>query len=155
VRPAASTPDCSLVSGKAQSFNLFRQAPPFHATVRSQGFCDRQCVGRGRVLNWPHAPKRAAAVVFEGATVKTAYLLWFWRLAGHDALFLARADGTPQRSRFGPPDPGSVYHNIVLKYRRATGVSAKGKRVVRALAARQQRALARGGYRPKVQEWLG
>src|ERR1017187_8640833 len=91
LRPAASTRstwDCSLVRGTAQSFNLFRQAPPFHAAVRSQGFCDRQCVARGRVHQWPHVPKRPAAVVLEGATVKTAEFLWFCRLAGHGASLL-------------------------------------------------------------------
>src|ERR1700691_378131 len=85
LRPEASTRstwDCNLVRGTAQSFNVFRQSPAVHAAVRSQRFCDRQCVGRGRALNGPHVPKRPAAIVFKGAMVETGEVLQLNRWGG-------------------------------------------------------------------------
>ena len=73
--------------GTAQSFNLFRQAPPVHAAVRPQRFGNRQCVGRRRFPNGPHVPKRPASVIFESALVETAKVLLFCRPVRHHASF--------------------------------------------------------------------
>ena len=57
-----------------------------------------------------------------------------------------------------PLSPGSVYHNIVLKYGRATGISAELNGLcVHSLraTARPPKALSHEADIAKVQEWLG
>jgi integrase/recombinase XerD len=54
-------------------------------------------------------------------------------------------------------DPGSIYRNIVIKYAKATGISAEaiGVCVHSTRATSATNALANGADIAKVQEWLG
>jgi len=75
------------VRGTAETFDLFRQTPPSHSAVRSQGFGDRQGVGRGRLVKGPQVPKGLCPVFRKGAAVKAGDLeIW---CVDHRLLFLA------------------------------------------------------------------
>jgi hypothetical protein len=65
-----NTSDWNLLMGTAKFFDALGEPTPIHAAMRAQCLGGRQGIGRSRIVNRTHVPKRTPAIRDEGAPVE-------------------------------------------------------------------------------------